>query len=43
MVADISFTGYGVFTELGFSTDVSETCQWITPFVKEPADTQDFL
>ena len=26
----------------GFSTDISETCVWITPLVKKPADPQYF-
>ena len=43
MVAEIKFPGYGVLYESGFSTDVSETCVWMTPFWIKPADVQDLM
>ncbi len=29
------FSGWGIFYETGFSTDISENCMWITPYVRE--------
>ena len=37
-------TGFGINHDGGgFSTDVSDTCHWLTPFVKEPEDPYDLL
>lgn len=41
MIARIRFPGYGAFIDPGFSTDLSETCTWLSSFVKEPDDTYD--
>ena len=41
MIAGVKFRGWGFFAEMGFSTDISETCQWITPFRVKPEDPQD--
>lgn len=43
MIARYSFPGgFAVYQELGFSTDVSETCVWLSPLYVEPDDAQDF-
>ena len=42
MLPRIEFPGFSLFYEFGFSTDISETCVWITPHVKQPGDPQDF-
>ena len=44
LLAQVNFSHYSVYTEYGFSTDISETCLWITPIVKDPPveDKQDF-
>ncbi len=36
MVSRIRFPGHGVIIDLGFSSDVSDTCTWMTPLVREP-------
>lgn len=36
MIQAIDFAGSGVFFQPGFSTDLGESCSWITPFVLEP-------
>jgi hypothetical protein len=41
MIASASFPGWGLLYEPGFSTDISETCSWISVFHKEPDDPQD--
>ena len=41
MIARIRFPGYGAFIDPGFSTDLSETCTWLSSFVKEPDDSYD--
>lgn len=37
----IQLKGYGVQFQVGFSTDVSESCIWITPFIKFTEDMSD--
>lgn len=37
----IQLKGYGVQFQVGFSTDVSESCIWITPFIKYSEDMSD--
>ncbi len=38
----LDFNGVGINHDGGgFSTDISETCHWLTPFVKMPEDMQD--
>ena len=39
MVPQIQFYGHGVHYGPGFSTDLSENCVWLTPFVSEPKDS----
>ena len=36
MIAEVDFSGFGTYLEYGFSTDVSESCIWMTPMVKRP-------
>ena len=37
-------TGFGINHDGGgFSTDISDTCHWLTPFVNEPEDPYDLL
>ena len=36
MIAQVNFNGFGTYLEYGFSTDVSESCIWMTPMVKRP-------
>ena len=45
MFLSINFdAGFGINHDGGgFSTDVSDTCHWFTPFVKEPGDPFDLL
>ena len=37
----IQLKGYGVQFQVGFSTDVSESCIWLTPFIKFSEDMSD--
>ena len=38
----LEFNGAGILHDGGgFGTDISDTCHWLTPFVKEPGDFQD--
>jgi hypothetical protein len=37
----LQLKGSGAHVEIGFSTDVSESCIWITPFIKAPGDMTD--
>jgi len=37
----LKLKGSGAFYQPGFSTDVSESCAWITPFIKPPGNLQD--
>ena len=42
MMLHLDFNGAGINHDGGgFSTDVSETCHWLTPFVTEPDDFED--
>ena len=43
MLVHLSFNGAAGINHDGggFSTDISETCHWLTPFVKEPGDFFD--
>ena len=42
VILSVDFKGYGVNHDGGgFSTDISDTCHWLTPFVKEPEDPWD--
>ena len=36
MISQVNFNGFGTFLEYGFSTDVSESCIWMTPMVTRP-------
>ncbi len=36
--APILLRGFGIFYETGFSTDISENCLWLGPFVRETPD-----
>ncbi len=36
MVSRINFAGYGAIIDISFSSDVSDTCMWVTPLVKQP-------
>jgi hypothetical protein len=37
----IKLAGYGINYQNGFSTDISESCIWISPFIKQPGDMWD--
>lgn len=42
VLINVQFNGAGINHDGGgFATDVSDTCHWLTPFVKEPGDFQD--
>ena len=41
MIPRINLTGFGLIMDMGFSSDVSDTCTWMTPLVIEP-DEIDF-
>ncbi|XP_059078307.1 uncharacterized protein LOC131876825 [Tigriopus californicus] len=38
MITQVDFAGYGAFYESRFTTDISETCVWFTPFWERPSD-----
>ena len=38
MIAYMEFDGWGISYDVGFSTDISQNCIWITPWVLEPDD-----
>ena len=40
-ITRIQLKGSGVQFQVGFSTDVSESCQWVTPFIKPSDDMSD--
>ena len=40
MVPMMRFPGAGVFYGKGFSTDLSENCLWLTPYVQKPSDPE---
>lgn len=37
----LQLKGSGVQVQIGFSTDISESCIWITPFIKPSEDMND--
>jgi len=37
----LQFKGSGAQVQIGFSTDISESCIWITPFIKPSEDMSD--
>ena len=42
-ILSVDFKGYGVsHVGGGFSTDISDACHWLTPFVKPPENPRDF-
>ena len=44
MIPQYNFPGgSAIYQELGFNTDVSETCAWLSPLYREPEDPQDFM
>ena len=43
MIVEVKFPGYGVLYEPAFSTDISETCVWMSPYWMEPPDDRDLL
>lgn len=40
-IARVQLKGSGIQFQVGFSTDVSESCTWITPFIKYSEDMSD--
>lgn len=38
LIAQVDFAGFGAYYESRFTTDISETCVWFTPFWKQPRD-----
>ena len=38
LVVNFRMKGVGIHFEKGFSTDYSESCVWLTPFIKPPGD-----
>ncbi len=41
-ILKVDFDGFAINHDGGgFTTDVSETCHWLTPFTKEPSDLFD--
>lgn len=43
LVVQVNFTGFGAFYSSQFTTDVSDTCVWFTPYWKEPKDMFSLL
>ena len=41
LILRIKLAGYGIQYSGGFTTDVSESCIWLTPFIKQPGDMVD--
>lgn len=41
VLVNMGFNGDGIYHESGFSTDTSNSCNWLTPFVKMPPDPYD--
>ena len=42
VLLSVNFKGFGINHDGGgFSTDISDTCHWMTPFVIEPEDPFD--
>jgi len=40
-ITRIQLKGSGLQFQMGFSTDVSESCIWVTPFIKPSEDMSD--
>jgi hypothetical protein len=40
-ISRIQLKGSGIQFQVGFSTDVSESCIWVTPFIKPSDDMSD--
>ena len=40
-ISRVQLKGSGIQFQVGFSTDVSESCIWITPFIKPSDDMSD--
>jgi hypothetical protein len=38
LIVNLKIKGFGMHYEGGFSTDFSESCVWMTPFIKEPGN-----
>ena len=38
LITYMEFNGWGLQYDVGFSTDISQSCIWITPWVLEPFD-----
>jgi hypothetical protein len=38
LILSLKMRGAGIHYEGGFSTDSSESCVWLTPFIKPPGD-----
>jgi hypothetical protein len=36
-----NYSGWGLNFAPGFATDVSQACNWVTPFQKQPGDAID--
>ena len=41
VILNLQFNGVSIVHDSTFSTDISESCHWLTPFVKQPDDWQD--
>ena len=41
MIVGVNLKGAGIHFQVGFSTDISESCTWMTPFIKPPKDMWD--
>jgi hypothetical protein len=41
MIVGVQLKGAGIHFQVGFSTDISESCTWMTPFIKPPGDMWD--
>ena len=37
-----NFSGHGLVTSLGFTSDLTDACVWMTPVTKESEDVYDF-
>jgi len=37
----LQLKGSGAMVEIGFTTDISESCLWITPYIKKPDNFSD--
>ena len=41
-ILSVDFMGFGIYHDGGgFPTDISQSCHWLTPFVKPPQDPFD--